>query len=49
MNLGFLLLFQSRLEEMEGSIRERDEIDGAIETKMASLFTRLQQVNIIDR
>ena len=37
-------ILETRLAEMEGSIKQRDEIDGAIEKKMAALFTRLQQL-----
>lgn len=37
-------ILETRLAQMEGSIQQRDEIDGAIESKMAALFSRLQQL-----
>jgi hypothetical protein len=37
-------ILETRLAQIEGSIQQRDEIDGAIESKMAALFSRLQQL-----
>lgn len=37
-------ILESRLAEMDKSLRMRDEIDGAIESKMSALFARLQSL-----